>query len=100
MIEVQQTDKFSNWLHQLADRRARARVEARVRRLTLRNPGEVKPVGEGVSEMRIDHGPGYRVYFMQLGKQFVLLLAGGDKRTQVQDIKAAIELAREMKGSA
>lgn len=80
----------------LRDRQARARVNIRIRRLSLRNPGDVKPVGEGVSEMRIDYGPGYRVYFMQRGQSLVILLPGGDKRTQDKDIKIAVDLAREL----
>jgi len=72
------------------------RIIVRVRRLSLGNPGDVKPVGEGVSELRIDHGPGYRVYFVQRGQALVILLAGGDKRTQGRDIKTALELARHL----
>ena len=78
------------------DRQARARINARIRRLCLGNPGDVKPVGEGVSELRIDYGPGYRVYFVQRGQTLVVLLAGGDKHTQDRDIKTALELAREL----
>jgi putative addiction module killer protein len=78
----------------LRDRQARARIDARIRRLSLGNPGDVRPVGEGISELRIDYGPGYRVYFVQRGKTVVILLAGGDKRTQDRDIKMAIGLAR------
>jgi putative addiction module killer protein len=94
MIEVRQTEVYADWFSNLRDRQARARIDARIRRLSLGNPGDVKPVGEGVSEMRIDHGPGYRIYFVQRGQAVVILLAGGDKRTQVRDIKVAIELAR------
>jgi putative addiction module killer protein len=79
MIKVLRTPTFSVWLRNLADVQARARVEVRIRRLTLGNPGDVKPVGEGVSEMRIDHGPGYRVYFVQHGNALVVVLAGGDR---------------------
>ncbi|MBN1105905.1 MAG: type II toxin-antitoxin system RelE/ParE family toxin [Deltaproteobacteria bacterium] len=85
---------FSQWFERLRDRRARARINTRIRRLSLGNPGDVKPVGEGVSEMRIDYGPGYRVYFAQRGKTLVILLAGGVKRTQDRDIRIAQELAR------
>jgi putative addiction module killer protein len=99
MIEIRETETFSTWLGKLADHTARSRVQTRIDRLQMGNPGDVKPVGEGVSEMRIDHGPGYRIYFVQHGNQFILLLAGGNKRTQAQDIKTAIGLARELKGS-
>lgn len=77
-------------------RQARARINARIRRLSLGNFGDVKPIGEGVSELRIDFGPGYRVYFVQRGQTLVVLLAGGDKRTQDRDIKKALKLAREL----
>lgn len=96
MIELRKTDRFAHWLDGLSDIRARARVQARLDRLAEGNPGDVKPVGEGVSELRIDHGPGYRVYFRQRGRTVVILLAGGIKRTQAQDIKAALRLAREL----
>jgi putative addiction module killer protein len=82
----------------LADHRAKARIEARIRRLTLGNPGDVKPVGSGVSEMRIDYGPGYRVYYVQRGEVLVLLLCGGDKRTQDADIRRALAIAAQWKG--
>ena len=93
-IEVRQTEIYAQWFEGLRDRQARMRVDVRIRRLSLGNPGDVKPVGEGVSELRIDYGPGYRVYFVQRGQALVILLAGGDKRTQDRDIKTAIELAR------
>ncbi len=96
MIEVRQTTAFAKWLRELRDTQARARVVARIRRLSLGNPGDVKPVGEGVSELRIDYGPGYRIYFVRRGDAVVVLLAGGDKRTQDRDIATAIELAREI----
>jgi putative addiction module killer protein len=95
-IEIRQTDVFATWFAGLRDRQARARVTVRIRRLSLGNPGEVRPVGEGVSEMRIDYGPGYRVYFIRRGDVMVVLLCGGDKRTQDRDIAHAIELAREV----
>jgi probable addiction module antidote protein/putative addiction module killer protein len=82
MIEIRQTDVYSHWFNELLDRQARARINARIRRLSLGNPGDVKPVGEGVSELRIDYDPGYRVYFVQRGQTLVVLLAGGDKHTQ------------------
>jgi putative addiction module killer protein len=94
MIEVRQTDEYAEWFKSLRDRRARARINTRIRRLSLGNPGDVKPVGEGVSELRIDYGPGYRVYFVQRGGSLVILLAGGDKQTQNRDIRTALELAR------
>jgi putative addiction module killer protein len=96
MIRVRQTEVFAAWLEGLADRQARARIEVRVRRLSLGNPGDVKPVGSGVSEMRIDYGPGYRVYFVRKGTVLVILLCGGDKRTQVRDISRAVEMARRV----
>jgi putative addiction module killer protein len=94
VIEVRQTEAYAEWFARLRDRQARARIDARIRRLSLGNPGDVKPVGEGVSELRIDYGPGYRVYFVQRGKALIVLLAGGDKRTQDRDINKAIALAR------
>jgi putative addiction module killer protein len=94
MVEIRQTDTYTDWFAALRDRQARARIDIRIRRLSLGNPGDVKPVGEGVSELRIDYGPGYRVYFVQRGKTLVVLLAGGSKRTQDSDIKTALELAR------
>lgn len=96
MIEIRQTEVFAQWFESLRDRRARARVNARIRRLSLGNPGDVRPVGEGVSELRVDYGPGYRVYFVQRGQTLVVLLAGGDKDTQNRDIKTALRLAREL----
>jgi len=95
VIEVRQTEVYAEWFEKLRDRQARVRVDLRIRRLSLGNPGDVKPVGQGVSELRIDYGPGYRVYFVQRGQTLIILLAGGDKRTQDRDIKAAIELARD-----
>jgi putative addiction module killer protein len=80
----------------LRDRRARTRIQARIDRLEIGNPGDVKPVGGGISEMRIDYGPGYRVYFIERGSEVVILLAGGDKRTQDRDIATARELARDL----
>jgi len=96
MIELRKTDRFARWLDELSDIRARARVQARLDRLAEGNPGDVKPVGEGVSELRIDYGPGYRVYYRARGRTVVILLAGGTKRTQSQDIKVALRLAREL----
>ena len=96
MIEIRQTEAFAAWFRGLADRRAKARIQVRIDRLSLGNPGDVKPVGEGVSELRIDYGPGYRVYFVQRGAALIVLLAGGDKRAQTQDIVAAQNLARSL----
>ncbi len=96
MVEVRQTDVFSKWLRELRDRQARVRIQIRIDRLQLGLAGDVKPVGEGVSELRIDYGPGYRVYFTERGREMVILLAGGDKRTQDRDIKTALELARNL----
>jgi putative addiction module killer protein len=96
MVEIRQTEVYAQWFGDLRDRQARARIDARIRRLSLGNPGDVRPVGEGVSELRIDYGPGYRVYFAQRGRELVILLAGGDKRTQDRGIKMALELARDL----
>jgi len=96
MIEIRKTDIFAHWLDELRDIHARARVQARIERLAAGNPGDVEPVGEGVSELRINYGPGYRVYFKQRGRKLIILLAGGDKSTQAKDIKAALRLARTL----
>jgi putative addiction module killer protein len=96
VIEVRQTTVFADWFENLRDRQARSRIDVRIRRLSIGNPGDVEPVGEGVSELRVDYGPGYRVYFVRRGPALVILLAGGDKRTQNRDIKRAIELARSI----
>ena len=96
VIEIRQTNVYASWFAKLRDRHARARIDVRIRRLSLGNPGDVKPVGEGVSELRVNYGPGYRVYFVQKGQQLVILLAGGDKSTQDQDIQTALELARDL----
>lgn len=97
MIELIKTDFFDRWLRNLRDARAKARIETRIRRLSLGNPGDVKPVGEGVSEMRIDYGPGYRVYFMAKGPIVIVLLCGGDKGSQSHDIKLAKTIATQWK---
>lgn len=96
MVEIRKTEYFAKWIDGLRDIRARARVLARIQRLASGNPGDAKPVGEGVSEMRIDYGPGYRVYYKRQGKQLIVLLAGGDKRNQKRDIERALRLAREL----
>ena len=93
-IEVRQTEHYARWFALLRDRTARARIDIRIRRLSLGNPGDVKAVGAGVSELRIDYGPGYRIYFVQRGTQLVVLLAGGDKSSQSRDIAMAHELAK------
>ena len=97
MFEIIKSDTFERWLIGLKDRQARLRVQSRVDRLSEGNPGDVKPVGGGISELRIDFGPGYRVYFMKRGLLVIVLLAGGDKRTQQIDIKHAIKIAKDWK---
>jgi putative addiction module killer protein len=96
MIEIRKTELFARWLDDLRDLRARARVQVRIERLAAGNPGDVRPVGEGVSELRIDYGPGYRVYFRRYRRELIILLAGGDKSSQTKDIKAALRLARDL----
>ena len=96
MIDMKKTDIFVQWMDELRDIRARARIQARIERLAAGNPGDVKPVGDGVSELRIDYGPGYRVYFTRRGNEVVILLAGGGKSTQDTDIKIAQGLARNL----
>jgi putative addiction module killer protein len=94
MIEVRQTETYAGWFKRLRDENAKARINVRIRRLSLGNLGDVKAVGDGVRELRIDYGPGYRVYFVQRGDTLVILLCGGDKRTQEKDIRAAKHLAQ------
>ncbi len=96
MIEIRQTEYFIKWFEKLKDRKARAKIAVRIRRVSLGNLGDVKSVGGGISELRIDHGPGYRIYFTQRGSQLIILLAGGDKTTQADDIKKAKQLALEI----
>ena len=96
VIEVRQTDAYETWFRKLRDRQARSRILIRIHRLSLGNPGDVRPVGGGVSELRIDYGPGYRVYFCRLDSATAVLLAGGDKATQRDDIERARGLAREL----
>jgi putative addiction module killer protein len=96
MIEIRKTENFAKWLDGLNDIRARARILVRIERLAAGNPGNVEAVGEGVSELRIDYGPGYRVYYKKPGRKMVILLAGGDKRTQSKDIKTALRLAQNL----
>lgn len=94
MIDVIQSDEFGKWLKGLRDHQARARIIVRIERLALGNFGNHKPVGEGVSELRLTFGPGYRVYYTMRGAELVILLAGGDKATQAKDIEAAKAIAR------
>ncbi|MBU2591637.1 MAG: type II toxin-antitoxin system RelE/ParE family toxin [Nitrospinae bacterium] len=96
MIEIRKTEVFAKWLDGLSDIRARARILVRIERLAANNPGDVKPVGEGVSELRVNYGPGYRVYYKKIGRTVVILLAGGDKGTQSKDIKTALTLAKNL----
>jgi putative addiction module killer protein len=96
MIEIRKTETFAKWIDGLQDIRARAHILVRIERLAAGNPGDVKPVGEGVSEMRIDYGPGYRVYFKKIGKQVIILLAGGNKSSQSKDIKTALLISRNL----
>lgn len=93
MFEILSTDEFDRWLSDLADERAKTKIASRVARLRLGNAGDVTPVGEGVSEMRVHHGPGYRIYYKQTGKTIILILCGGDKSSQSRDIKRAKEIA-------
>ena len=96
MLEVRQSQTYADWFKDLRDRTAKIRINIRIRRLSLGNPGDVKPVGEGVSELRVDYGPGYRIYFIQKADVFIVLLAGGDKSSQDRDIRNAKLLAREL----
>ena len=100
MIEIRKTDVFAQWLDALRDIRARAKVQARIERLAAGNAGDAEPVGEGVSELRINYGPGYRVYVKRRGHEVIILLAGGDKSTQTTDIKTALRLARNLSEQA
>lgn len=96
MVEIRKTKLFAKWIDNLRDVQAKARVLVRIERLASGNAGDVKPVGEGISEMRIDYGPGYRVYFIKRGNELIILLAGGDKSSQTADIKVAIRLASNL----
>jgi len=96
MIEIRKTAIYAKWFARLKDIHAKARIDIRIRRLSLGNPGDVKSVGKGISELRIDVGKGYRVYFVQRGDQLILLLVGGDKTTQQADIEKAIKMTREL----
>jgi len=94
MKDIRKTEKFMQWIRRLRDSRAKFRIYTRIERLAEGNPGDVRPVGEGVSEMRIDYGPGYRVYYKDIGREIVVLLCGGDKTTQQADIIEAQKIAR------
>ena len=96
MKEIRKTDTYKKWFTGLRDTRAKIRIDIRIRRLVIGNPGDVKPVGEGISEMRIDYGQGYRVYFKDTGKEIIILLCGGDKSTQDKDIIKAKELLKNL----
>ena len=96
MIEVRETAHYGEWFRRLRDRQAKTRIGVRIRRLSLGNPGDVKRISAGVSELRVDYGPGYRIYFTRRGSLVVILLCGGDKSTQTQDIETANELAKAL----
>jgi putative addiction module killer protein len=96
MIEIRETDEFRKWIKSLRDSVAKAKIASRIQRLRFGNPGDVEPVGEGVSEMRIHHGPGYRVYYVKRGDTIIVILCGGDKSTQQADIDRALRLAGEL----
>lgn len=95
VLEIRESGVFSSWLHALRDARAKAKIAVRIQRLAFGNPGDVRPVGEGISELRIPYGPGYRVYYVQRGEILIVLLCGGDKSTQDKDIRTACKLAKE-----
>jgi putative addiction module killer protein len=96
MMQIVQTAVLTAWLNGLNDQSAKSRIIVRIRRFELGNPGDIKSVGDGVNEMRIDYGPGYRIYFTRRGEIVVILLCGGDKRSQSKDIKAAQRMAKEV----
>ena len=96
MLEIRETPAYAAWFSALRDRTAKARIGIRIRRLSLGNPGDVRPIGESVSELRIHDGPGYRIYFTKQGETVVILLAGGDKSSQEQDIRHAKDLTRNL----
>lgn len=94
MVEIGQSEEFESWIHQLRDLRAQLRIRAQIERISMGNPGDVKSVGEGIREMHVDYGPGYRVYFLQRGEILIVLLCGGDKSSQDSDIKQAKSIAK------
>ncbi len=96
MFEVLKSPEFDDWLNRLADKQGKAKITARVQRLEQGNLGQVKPIGAGVSEMKINFGPGYRVYFKQTGRTIILILCGGDKSTQSEDIRRARQIAASL----
>jgi len=96
MVKVRETENFKKWIRGLKDRVAQSIINARIRRISVGNFGDVGPVGEGISELCIDYGPGYRVYFKDTGKEIIILLCGGDKSTQKRDIKAAKRIAENI----
>ena len=96
MMKIRKTDVFAKWIDGLRDIQARSRILVRIERLAAGNPGDVKPISEGVSELRIDYGPGYRLYYTIHGREVIILLAGGDKHTQARDIRTALRLARNL----
>jgi putative addiction module killer protein len=96
MIEIRETDEFRKWIKSLRDSIAKAKITSRIQRLKFGNPGDVRPVGQGVSELRIDYGPGYRVYYVKRGDTFIVILCGGDKTTQQSDIDRALGLADKL----
>lgn len=96
MFEIRKTPQFVGWIDNLSDIKARARIQVRIERLIAGNPGDVKPVGKGVSELRIDYGPGYRIYYITRNNEIIFLLSGGDKSSQSTDIKNAIKLAENL----
>ena len=99
MVDVVKSATFDRWLRKLKDRRAAARILVRIDRLVAGNPGDVRPIGSGISELRIDHGPGYRVYYLQEDRRLILLLCGGDKSSQQSDIEDAKRIAIDWKKS-
>jgi putative addiction module killer protein len=96
MLEIRETSAYASWFAALRDRTAKARIDIRIRRLSLGNPGDCRSVGEGVSELRIHYGPGYRIYLKKQGDALVILLAGGEKSSQEEDIRLAKDLARNL----